>query len=89
METLMARLGIRAAAREVGIPHATLYVAAARRLLPSEAIDGLVTFDPGDLKLFKARLNIEAESKRTEFIAREDAKFKRINQRRESTGNRG
>lgn len=57
------RLGIRAAAREVGIPHATLYVAAARRLLPSEAAGGIVTFDRADLHRFKVSVVVERAAK--------------------------
>lgn len=50
------RLGIRAAAELVGCNPVVLYVAAAKKVLPSKADTGVVTFDRADLHRYKVSI---------------------------------
>ena len=85
------RLGIRAAARAAGLGtnHVALYVAVARGSLKAAVVDGQLEFDPGDLDLWRQRLDAERDAREQASIESRDAKFKAVNSRNPSTGNRG
>jgi hypothetical protein len=91
METaVMAdRLGIRAAAEICKCNPVVLYVAAAKKLLPSDASTGVVTFDRQDLHRYKVSVAAERAAKEQAAQADRDRRFKQINTRKPSTGNRG
>ncbi len=81
------RVGIRAAAQICQCNPVVLYVAAAKKLLPSDASTGVVTFDAADLHRYK--VSVMAERAARERAAREQAaraeqerRFKRANPRK-------
>ncbi len=81
--------GVNSAARLLGVTPTSMYVETAKGRLRAKVDPtyGHMLWDEDD-ELFRARLDAHRAA-REAFIAREDAKFRAINRRRPSTGNRG
>ena len=76
------RIGIRAAARQCNRNPVVLYVAAAKRVLPSTVVDGDILFDPGDVKLWHDRVLAAETTRLRKSIAEREAKFAEVNRKR-------
>jgi len=76
------RLGIKAASRLAGNRNpVVLYVAAAKRVLPSVVVDGVVQFDAEEVELWRRKVDADAGARLQASIEARDKTFRAINKK--------